>query len=114
LTKFPNGVIGISGRSKHLHTSTLSRRVSMLFSYIKIKNKKFSLLIAYTTCFLITATAAYAVDNTPKRFNLTATELDTAIQKIDPHNKLKITASPEVLSEVNHMRRNEKTRAYMH
>ncbi len=86
----------------------------MLFSYNKIKKTKLHLVIAYATCFLTTATTAYALDSAPKGINFTASELTTAIQKIDPHNTLKITASPEVLSEVNHMRRNEKARAYMH
>lgn len=81
----------------------------MLLRYNKMK--KYSLLITTAICFL--STSLFASDNAPRKIKLTASELMAAIQKSDPFNKLKIAASPEVLSEVNHMRNNKRTRAYM-
>jgi membrane-bound lytic murein transglycosylase D len=111
---FPHGVLGIMGLSRHFHKSTLSRRVTMLFGYKQTKQKKLSYLIAYATCIFATATTAYALDSSPVTSKYNKHELATLINKMDPRNTLKIAATPEVLHEVNYMRRNDRARSYMH
>ena len=111
---FPHGVLGIMGLSKHFHKSTLSRRVTMLFEYKKTNKKKLSYLVAYITCIFATATTAYALDSKPVASKYNQQQLSSLIKKIEPNNKLKIAASPEVLSEVNYMRGNDRARSYMH
>lgn len=95
-----NRVLAIGGLSKSL----LYRRVNMLFSYKKQK-PLFTIVLAYLmSCFVIIS-SAYALNglsNDP----LTANEVTQIITQSDKQNIFHVTATPEVVTEINRYRSN--------
>ncbi|MBA3661083.1 MAG: transglycosylase SLT domain-containing protein [Gammaproteobacteria bacterium] len=104
----PRGVLGIIGSSKKEYL-LLNRRVTMLFDYKKLQNKKVALICAYVTCFFFTGTLAYALTSHGAKQPLTTLELT----KIVKNSNLNTVITPEVLSEINNIRGNEQARDYI-
>ena len=107
-TALPQGTLGITGLSKN-YRSILNRRVTMLFDYKILRKKKMSLICAYAACFLTAGSLAYALDNSSASQPITAKELSSLVKK----SHLQITITPEIISEINHIRGNEPTRSFM-
>lgn len=106
-TQYPqitNGIIAIHGMCK----STLYRRVNMLFNY-KTQSRKYNLIAAYVLGFCTLTTTAFAINNAAPATPITTDEITTIIQQSNLA-ALQITASPEVIAEINHIRSDENAR----
>lgn len=104
----PNGALGMTNHSQNF-TSTLNRRVTMLFNYQNLKKSKTSLITAYAACFILSGTCAYAVNAHTTLEPISATEISTLVKK----SNMKITMTPEIIAEINNIRSNADARAHM-
>lgn len=99
-------VAAMHGMSKSL----LYRRINMLFVYRK-KARYLSMVIAYLISLCCIASTAFALNATPYAGSISKQSITTIINASD--NPLQISATPEVLAEINRLRSNEKDRSAM-
>lgn len=104
----PQGVLGIRGLSQ----SVLYRRVCMLINYKKIV-KKSSLITGYVVSFLAAGSLAYAFNGSTSVTPLTSKEVTVLIVKADLQKIFHITATPEVVGELNNIIGSDKARLTM-
>lgn len=109
----PHLTLGMFGFSKNNHSSILTRRISMLFNYKPLQKQKSLWIFAYALCFLTTVSTAYAFSNNDLSSNITIQEVKTLLNKSDSQNALKVTAAPEVVTEINNIRSSKHARDYM-
>lgn len=101
----PQGALAMTGP---FASNILKRRVSMLFSYKDFKKKKISLILAYGLCFFAAGSAAFALNNNSSG-DITAKQLSSMIKNSD----LKVSVTPELVEEINHIRNSDQARKYM-
>lgn len=106
----PQGVLGIHRLSKLI----LYRRINMLFNYRRAKTKKISILFAYIIFFVVAASTAYAMNGSSLLAHLSINQLDTIIQQSHLDNAFHISATPEVVSEINNIRGSNQARSFMY
>lgn len=109
----PQGAVGILGFIKNCHSSTLERRILMLFQYKNRKKTRLCLLLVYVLSFCLSSSIAYAVGYSPTATPLTAQYLSTLIAKSMPQNFLQVSATPEVVTQINQIRGSDQARNYM-
>lgn len=80
----------------------------MLFNY-KTQSRKYNLIAAYVLGFCTLTTTAFAINNAAPATPITTDEITTIIQQSNLA-ALQITASPEVIAEINHIRSDENAR----
>jgi membrane-bound lytic murein transglycosylase D len=107
----PYVALGIHNLSK----SIIYRRLNMLFSYKKSKTKKISMSFAYITSFLITTSVAYAFAGaTPLAAPLSTQQVANIIKQAHLDSEFNISATPEVVNEINNIRNSDQARSFMH
>lgn len=106
----PQGTLGIHGLSK----SILFRRVNMLFNYNEGKTKKLSIVIAYLFSFFALISAAYALNGSPGMAPLSTKQVAAIIKQSHLDKSFQITATPEVVNEINNIRNSDKARSSIH
>lgn len=102
------GALGIIGLSKK-QRSILNRRVTMLFDYQKMENKKRWIIGIYTACFLSVGSVAYALNDISAGAPVAASEINILVEK----SKLDVIVTPEVIAEINTIRSNQKAHTYV-
>lgn len=105
----PQGALGIHNLSKLI----LYRRISMLFNYRRTKTNRISILLAYFISFFIIASSAFAVNGLSSLAPLSINQLETIIKQSHLDKGFQISATSEVLSEVNNIRSSDQARLYM-
>lgn len=103
-----NRVTAINGFSK----STLYRRVNMIFTY-KRNKRKLALIMTYAISICAISTTAVALNGTANSSPLPSTKISYMIKKSDHENAFHITATPEVVAEINKIRSDDHARAKM-
>ncbi|MBV9575581.1 MAG: transglycosylase SLT domain-containing protein [Gammaproteobacteria bacterium] len=88
----------------------LHRRITMLFNYKKTPHGITSIMIYFFSLFFI-VTAAFAANSTATLKPISMQKLSEIITLED--NPLKISATPEVLAEINHLRSDTQDRLAM-
>lgn len=106
----PQIALGIHGLSK----SVLYRRINMLFNYNHSEVKKISILLAYVLSFFMAISAAYACNCSSSIAPLTIKQVITVISKSHLDSDFQISATPEVVNEINNIRNSEQARSFMH
>lgn len=106
----PQGTLGIHGLSK----SILYRRVNMLFNYNEAKTKKLAVMIAYLFSFFVLISTAYALNGSGGLAPLSTKQVATIIKQSHLDKHFQITATPEVVSEINNIRNSDKARLSIH
>lgn len=106
----PQGALGIHGLSK----SILYRRVNMLFSYNKSKTRKLAIIAAYVISFFSVISAAYAFNGSPSMALLSTQQIATIIKKSHLDESFQVSATPEVVNEINNIRNSDQARLFMH
>lgn len=84
----------------------------MLFIY-KNQKRKLSLIVAYILGFFAITTAAFAVNGTNANGPLTAKQITAIIKKTGADNTFNITATPDVVDEINRIRGSQQAREQM-
>jgi beta-lactamase regulating signal transducer with metallopeptidase domain len=107
--KFFHGTLGIN----HLSQSILYRRVNMLFNYKTITKKSYSILFAYLISFFAIISTAYAFSDTTSSSPLTYQQIEKIIQQSNIDKSFQISANPEVVNEINHIRSSDQARSFM-
>lgn len=100
------------GFSKCSYPSILQRRVSMLVNYKATKRKLGLAMTAYIISFLTISSIAFAFSNKPGA-PFTQHQVELMIRQAIPKNTLQVSATPEVVAELNNIRSSEKARTYM-
>jgi beta-lactamase regulating signal transducer with metallopeptidase domain len=106
----PQGTLGIHGLSK----SILYRRVNMLFNYNHDKTKKLAIMFVYLVSFLSFISIAYALNGSPGMAPLSTKQVAAIIKKSHLDKSFQVTATPEVVSEINNIRNSDKARLSIH
>jgi beta-lactamase regulating signal transducer with metallopeptidase domain len=106
----PKGVLKFQGSSQ----SILYRRVNMLFSYKTQKVKKLSLMMAYIISSFIFVSVSFALNGTSTLPLLSEQQVATLIQQSNIDKGFQVTATPEVVNEINNIRRSHQARTFMH
>src|SRR5579872_6170180 len=106
----PQGALGIHGFSK----SILYRRVNMLLNHKKSKTKKISLISAYVISFFTAVSAAYALNGSPSMSPLSTQEVATLINQSHLEKRFQVSATPEVVHEINNIRSSNQARSFIH
>jgi len=106
----PQGVLGIHGSSK----SILYRRVDMLFNYQHHKVKKLSIIAAYIFSLCLAVSTAFALNGSTTLSPLTKEQVNVMIKKSDLDKDFQVTATPEVINEINNIRSSNQARSFMH
>lgn len=89
--------------------SLLYRRINMLFQY-KTQKGKFTLIAAHALCLVGLTSAAFAINNSSP---VTTSEVQTVIEQAKLNTAMPISATPEVVNEINRIRTSVKGREYM-
>ena len=105
----PEGVLGIHKLSK----SILYRRVNMLFNYKNVKMKKSSIISAYIILIFTTISAAYAFDGSSSMAPLSTQKIATIIKQSNLDKSFQVSATPEVVSELNNIRSSDQASTFM-
>ena len=105
----PQGALGIHGFS----TSILYRRVNMLFDYTPLKQKKLPLIAAYAVTVAITAATSMAFAGSNALTPLSQQDVSSIITQLNLDQDFHVTATPEVVSELNKIRGSEHARSYL-
>lgn len=113
LETLPHGALGIMGSSKQNNLSILHRRIDMLFHYAKRKKMTLSIFLAYSLCLLMASSFAFAFAGNTTTHSLSAEHVANLVNRTIPMNALQVSATPEVITEINNMRLNAQERAYM-
>jgi beta-lactamase regulating signal transducer with metallopeptidase domain len=108
--RLPQGALGIHGLSK----SVLYRRVNMLLSYNKSKTRKLAIIAAYVISFFTVMTTAYAFNGSSSMALLSTQQVATIIKKSHLDKSFQISATPEVVNEINNIRSSDQARLFMH
>lgn len=108
--KLPQGALGIHG----LSTSILYRRINMLLNYKKVKMKKISIIFAYIISIFAAISTAYAFNGSSSMESLTSKQIATIIQQSHLDKSFQISATPEVVTEINNIRSSAHARTFMH
>lgn len=107
-----SGTLGMMGISnQYNHSLSLKRRITMLFNYKQSQPKKLFLLSVYAACFFTSVSATYALDTHSTMDALSTKELSVLIDRAD--NVFHITATPEVVKQINEVRASEQGSAYL-
>ena len=98
-------MIGISGTKK----SILLRRINMIFNYRQIKHKAVLASFAYALSVFTTASTAFALNNSDLS-PLTRDQLAKIITHSNLDTQFEITATPELVAEINKIRNDNESR----
>jgi len=104
----PKHVLAVNG----LSSSLLYRRIAMLFHYQKEKSKRSFIIACLISLFMI-ASAAYALSGSPTHSTLSAKEVAAMIKRAGIDNTFQISATPEVVAELNKIRNSRHARKFM-
>jgi beta-lactamase regulating signal transducer with metallopeptidase domain len=104
--------LGMQGLSQ----SVLYRRITMLFNYRSCKKSKANktlILGVYALSFCAAVSTAYALNSKTSSGPITALQLETIIQKSHLDSQFQISATPEVVDEINNIRDSAQARLFM-
>lgn len=104
--------LGLQGLSQ----SVLYRRITMLFNYRLKKTtkiKKSLLYFIYGVSFSAAISTAYALSDAQSSGPITANQLQKMIQQSHLDSQFQISATPEVVDEVNNIRDSAQARLFM-
>ncbi|HEV2614670.1 MAG TPA: M56 and MltD domain-containing protein [Gammaproteobacteria bacterium] len=105
----PQCALGIRGLSK----SILYRRVTMVFNFKDSKAKVVTLIGLYVGTALIASTTAYAINGQSSTTPLTIQQVEKIIQQSHFDKSFQISATPEVVAELNNIRSSDHAQEYM-
>lgn len=105
----PQGVLGIHGSSQ----SILYRRVNMLFNHQQRTIKKLSIFGVYVFSLFIAATSAFGLNGSTVLSPLSEAQVAVMIKKSDLDQYFEVSATPEVVSEINNIRSSNQARSFM-
>lgn len=105
----PQGALGIRGLSK----SILFRRVNMLFIYKKSNMKKLSIAAVYIISFFTALSLAFAFNGTTTKVPLSIHQVVALIKQSHLDKSFQISATPEVVNEMNNILSSEQARNFM-
>lgn len=105
----PMSALGMQGSSH----SILFRRVNMLFHYNKSKMATIAIVCAYLISFFGVVTAAYAVNGSVNTNPFSTNEVIAIIDQSHLDPQFHVSATPEVVNELNHIRSSEQARSFM-
>lgn len=105
----PAGALGVYGLSK----SILYRRVNMLFNYNKNKTKKLAICVVYVVSLFTAVSVAYAFNSSSLLSPLSEKQIETIITESDLNPGFQISATPEVVNEINNIRASKQARSFI-
>jgi membrane-bound lytic murein transglycosylase D len=105
----PKATLGIQGSAKVM----LYRRVDGLFSYDKSKSNKVSTFFAYLLSCMAALTLACVMNGSSSLSILSIQQVADIIKKSSLDHRFQIAATPEVVSEINHIRNSDKARHFL-
>lgn len=105
----PMSALGMQGASH----SILYRRVNMLFHYNKSKMATAAIVCAYLFSFFGVVATAYAVNGSVNIHPFSTNEVIAIIQQSHLDSQFHVSATPEVINELNHIRSSEQARSFM-
>jgi hypothetical protein len=85
----------------------------MLFSYNKSKTRKLAIIAAYVISFFTVMTTAYAFNGSSSMALLSTQQVATIIKKSHLDKSFQISATPEVVNEINNIRSSDQARLFM-
>lgn len=105
----PQGALGIHGLSK----SILYRRVNMVFNLTQSKTKKLVMACVYVGALVVTTSAAYAINGQSDVTPLSKQQVEKIIQQSNFNPSFQISATPEVVKEINNIRSSEQAQSFI-
>lgn len=105
--KLPQGVLGMHGLSR----SILYRRVDFLFN--QNKGRKLASIVAYIISFSLAISTAYALNGSLPMQSLSTRDVAAIIAKEHLDKTFNVSASPELVKELNDIRSSNQARLFM-